>query len=325
MTERDIGRIEEVNIREVWPNEAVDFTPWLAENLDVLGKELGIELELDRTEAPVGKYSLDILATDVNGDSVIAIENQIAGTDHSHLGQLMTYAAGTRANIVVWIASKFQEEHRAALDWLNEGTGESLEFFGVEVRAVKIGDSQPAPLFRLIATPNLWVRDVKAPTGNLTERQKQYVLYWRPLLEKLRNERGWRIKTENSVPHYNAGSGLGRGFGSFGRTMRFARGGEARVELWIQSDDKDWNKKAFDVLIESREEIEKELGLMIWDRLDSANGSKVGVSRTGSMDSSDEEKAEIRDWMLEHIDKFRHVFRPHLEHVLEELQHEAQP
>ncbi len=156
MTQAEIGRIEEVAIREVWPDEASDFTPWLAKNLEVLGEELGMVLELKGTEVPVGNYYLDILANEADRDAPVAIENQIAVTDNPHLGQLLTYAAGTKAKIVIWIATEFRDEHRAALDWLNEGTGESLDFLGVEVGAIKIGNSVPAPLFRLAAAPNHW-------------------------------------------------------------------------------------------------------------------------------------------------------------------------
>ena len=172
----DLGKIENFDIRQIWPNEASDFTPWLAENLDLLGEELGLELELDRTEAPVGNFSLDILARDANSNAIVAIENQIAVTDHIHLGQLLTYAAGQDAGVVIWVSTEFRDEHKAALDWLNQRTEDSLEFYGVEIGAVKIGNSLPAPLFRLAAVPNSWSKQVKATaTTDLSEKQQRYV------------------------------------------------------------------------------------------------------------------------------------------------------
>ena len=317
MTQKSIGKIERVEIGTVWPHEANDFTPWLATNLGLLGEELGMELELEGTEVPVGNFSLDILARDARSDAVVAIENQIASTDHAHLGQLLTYSAGRNAGIVVWIATEFREEHRAALDWLNEGTRDSLNFFGVEVQAVKIGDSLPAPLFRLAAAPNTWSKDVKESQVELTSTQEKYVQYWKPLLEDLRSKHGWNIGTRNKGSHYAAGAGLGSG--KFGRTMRFTWDGQARVELEIKSADKDWNKAAFDLLNESRTYIEEELGPMRWERMDDAKMCRVAVSRPGRIDNSDEELDQIRAWMIEHVNRFRCTFRPHLETVLDTM------
>ncbi len=321
MTQREIGRIQEVNIREVWPNEASDFTPWLAENLEVLGEELGMVLELKGIEVPVGNYYLDILANEANRDAAVAIENQIAVTDNPHLGQLLTYAAGTKAKIVIWIATEFRDEHRAALDWLNEGTGESLDFFGVEVGAIKISNSIPAPLFRLAAAPNHWSKKINSIPSELTETQAKYVRFWKPLLEKLNREHEWNVMTENRQSAYNAGSGLG--FGQFGRTMRLTSEGEARVELVILAPSRSWNKAAFDLLIESKEQIEGEFGPMIWERLDDYQSSRVGVSRKASVDGPEAELDEIRTWMIDNITRFTDVFRPHLEQIRKSVDTES--
>ncbi len=322
MNQQGIGKIEKVTITNVWPHEANDFTPWLADNLGLLGEELGMELELEGTEVPVGNFSLDILARDNKSEAVVAIENQIAGTDHTHLGQLLTYSAGRNAGIVVWIATEFRDEHRAALDWLNEGTRDSLNFFGVEVQAVRIGDSLPAPLFRLAAAPNTWSKDVKESEAEVTPTQEKYIRFWRPILEELRRTHGWNIGTQNKYSSYEAGGGLGSA--SFGRTMRLTWEGEARVELAIKSPDKEWNEAAFDLLMESKSQIEDELGSMKWERLDDAKMSRVVVSRPGHIDNSDEELDEIRTWMIEHVTRFPGTFKPHLEAVLERMQENGQ-
>ena len=314
----ELGKIENVNVKDIWQNETFDFTPWLAENLDQLGEVLNLDLELDSTEVPVGNYRLDVLARDAINDAVVAIENQIADTDHRHLGQLLTYAAGTEASIVIWVATKFQEEHRAALDWLNQGTKDSIDFFGVEIGAAKIGDSLPAPLFRLAAVPNFWSERAKpGPTTGLTETQQRYLHFWKPLLEELNREHGWSIRTENPRSYYGAGSG----FGQIGRTMRFTWEKEARVELSIQSTNTNWNKAVFDLLKDSREQIESDLGTeLVWERLDDSKSSRIGVSRSGSLDDSEEELDEIRSWMIDHVQKFRPVFRPYLEDVLSRME-----
>ena len=144
-----------MELRDVWPLEDKNFTPWLAENLNELGEELGLTLESPRTEIDVGQYRLDILAEEAEGGKV-AIENQLGWTDHRHLGQLLTYAGGVEAEYVVWVAGTFTAEHRAAIDWLNRLNPEKVWFFGVEVRAIRIGYSNPAPDFRVVAAPKDW-------------------------------------------------------------------------------------------------------------------------------------------------------------------------
>jgi len=140
-----LGRLELVDPRLVWKNEAYDLTPWLLENSELLGEALGIDLEFEAAEHPVGGFSLDLVGRDITNDAVLVVENQLEGTDHSHLGQVLTYAAGTAASTIVWIATSFREEHRQALDWLNENTGEDTHFFGIEIQVGQIGDSARAP------------------------------------------------------------------------------------------------------------------------------------------------------------------------------------
>ena len=152
----DLGTIERVDLRQVWPHEAQDFTPWLAENLDVLGEALGLDLEFQEQEARVGPFFLDVLAYDRGNDRPVIIENQLEATNHTHLGQLLTYAEGYDAGVVISLTGDFQDEHRAALDWLNQRTGEGTEFFGVAMEAWKIDVSRAAPHFRIVAAPNTW-------------------------------------------------------------------------------------------------------------------------------------------------------------------------
>ena len=127
----DLGSLSRVNLRTIWPHEASDFTPWIQANLSALGESLGLELEVEAREAPVGDFSLDLLAREVEHDRTVIIENQLTNTDHGHLGQLITYAAGFDAKVVVWLARDFRDEHRQALDWLNQRTDEDTEFFGL--------------------------------------------------------------------------------------------------------------------------------------------------------------------------------------------------
>ena len=138
----ELSKLKKVELREVWPTEDKNFTPWLAEeeNLSLLGETLGLELELEAQEINVGDFRADILCKNED-DSWVVIENQFEKTDHDHLGKILTYAAGLDARTVVWIAEEFREEHRAALDRLNETTDERFHYFGIEIKAWKIGDS----------------------------------------------------------------------------------------------------------------------------------------------------------------------------------------
>jgi len=181
----ELGKLESVELRSVWPNEASSFTPWLSEesNLALLGQALGIELALQSQEQNVGPFRADILCKDVSSATWVLIENQIERTDHTHLGQLLTYAAGLHAVTIVWIASRFTDEHRAALDWLNEVTEDSVSFFGLEVELWRIGSSAPAPKFNVVSKPNAFVRTVSASQNRNDDRAKQYSQYWQSFLD----------------------------------------------------------------------------------------------------------------------------------------------
>lgn len=174
-----LGRLTPIPIREVWAHEANDFTPWLAEaeNLALLSDTLGVgPLQVQGTEVPVGNFYIDLLARDAD-ERIVVIENQFGPTDHSHLGQILTYVGGQEGHAtVIWIAESFREEHRAAIDWLNASTVEGFNFFAVEIEALRIGSSEPAPWFKVVGKPNAWSRDLvrasrSTGTGEITERQ----------------------------------------------------------------------------------------------------------------------------------------------------------
>jgi len=189
-----LGRMQKVELRQIWVDgEASDFTPWLAreENIALLGEALGLDLEVKEQEASVGQFRADILCKETESGGQVLIENQIEPTDHKHLGQLLTYAAGVGATFVVWIAQSFTEEHRAALSWLNDnldGVVGAPRFYGVEIEVWKIGDSEPAPKFNIVAKPNPWSEGVKQTVQKAGQTAAEQVRwkYWAALLDFLR-------------------------------------------------------------------------------------------------------------------------------------------
>jgi hypothetical protein len=160
--ERPLGRLERVDLRDIWISEAAGFTPWLArpENMAVLSEALGFDLEIEAQEKTVGRFRPDILCKDTETSRWVLIENQLERTDHGHLGQLLTYASGLDAATIVWIAARFTEEHRSTLDWLNKITDDSFRFFGLEVELWRIGESPAAPKFNIISKPNDWSHSI---------------------------------------------------------------------------------------------------------------------------------------------------------------------
>jgi len=158
MNDIAFDRLRDVSLREAWAHEALAFTPWLAANIEHISEAIGVPLELTGTEVAVGPFSADILARNPQDDSVVLIENQLEPTDHTHLGQIMTYLAGLEAKTVVWIAPSFREPHLSAIRWLNQHTADGFSFFALRLRVVRIGESPFAPIFDVIEKPSGWDR-----------------------------------------------------------------------------------------------------------------------------------------------------------------------
>ena len=183
MTTVSFARLSDIGLRKAWPNEARDFTPWLAENIGQLSEVLGLDLEPPEMEVSVEQFSADIVTTDVKSGDRVLIENQLEYSDHTHLGQIMTYLAGLEAKLVIWIAREFYEAHSSAVRWLNENTNDDIAFFAVRVRVVQIGDSPFAPVFEVVERPNIWEREL-GRSVNEAERTRLREEFWNRYLEK---------------------------------------------------------------------------------------------------------------------------------------------
>ncbi|WAH39034.1 DUF4268 domain-containing protein [Alicyclobacillus dauci] len=306
-----LGRIEYIDdIRSIWTNEARDFTPWLANNIDALGEELGIEIELISTEQSVGPFSLDILAKDVGNGSLIAVENQLESTDHSHLGQLLTYASGLDAKIMIWIAEEIREEHRKAIDWLNEVTNDDVQFFAVEIQVITIGDSTPAPLFKVKASPNEWSKSRRVKTTGTPStsarsgKQQYYHDFYTKLLERLHKESP-SFTTARKVG-YDSWYGFGVGRTGFALNLAFRSGNRFSCELYIDCGDKETNEGYFDAIERDKDTIESKLGALEWERLDGKRACRiVKYEKYGNDDA-------MVEWGIRTVMEFRDVFQPYV-------------
>ena len=314
---RELGRLKRVDLRKIWGNEAQDFTPWLAteENLSVLAATLQIDLDLEAVETNVGPFRADILCR--TGGSKVLIENQLEPTDHSHLGQLLTYAAGLHADIICWIAERFTEEHRATLDWLNEITGDRFQFFGLEIEAWQIGDSPAAPRFTVVSSPNHFDGDHSgaarrsasgaetARTGSETPRRRQQQAFWSEFTKRL-DEAGSPVRARKPQNNYMEFS-IGRSGFSLGAWLNFDQKWIA-VYFGLFSPQR---LAFFGLLERQREEIEQTLGDLEWCRLPAKKESYIRLRKPADP-ADDEDRSNQINWMVSTLEAFDRTFRSRL-------------
>jgi hypothetical protein len=306
-----LAKLERIPLRKAWAHEAGEFTPWLAQddNLQMLAEALGLsELELVATEHPVGDFKVDILCTD--GDGKVIIENQLERTNHGHLGQILTYAAGVGARKVVWLAESFRPEHVAALEFLNQNTTEELDFFAVEVELWKIADSPMAPSFNVVVKPNDWsktgregarVAAAASPTKQLQHR------FWMGLTEYSTTHRAhFRLQTPKAR-HWHVAT-LGRSGFILSFTVS-TRGGRLGVELYFDPEDA---KAQFQRLQEQRASIEQTIGTALdWQELPDKRACRIVVYGQDGFDLEDESAwPRAFAWMTDLGNRFYDVFRP---------------
>ena len=309
MQPQNLGRLKKIPVRQIWLNEAQDFSPWLAreENFQLLGEVLGLELELEAQEKNVGPFRADLLFRETLEGSFVLVENQLERTDHTHLGQLLTYAAGLKTVTIVWIAVQFTEEHRATLDWLNDITGEQFRFFGLELELWKIGDSEAAPKFNIVSKPNNWsraMRDASQQLGlqNLNESQQKKLQFWTEFKVYVEQNSDLRPQSPRVQRHMNFSLGnsafhLSTGFRAKEKT--------AAVALYIKGPNA---KSLYELLKQDKEEIEKALGTeLLWKE----NPTTAGVDiERANFDYLDEThwQSYFR-WMLDKLTVWDKFFR----------------
>jgi hypothetical protein len=308
-----LGKLERVDLRTAWATEDRDFTPWLAEeqNLEILSHTLGIDLEHEATEKDVGPFRADILCKNRGNGDWVLIENQLERTDHTHLGQLITYAAGLEAVTIVWISSQFTDEHRAALNWLNQMTEETIRFFGLEVELWKIGHSAPAPKFNVIAQPNDWSSKAKIGKRSientaLSPSQQLQLDYWTGVAEALKQCSG---NVKPVKPSKNSWISHGIGRSGFGVNVAMCLSKEwVRVELYLSGQAANDN---FQLLLNYREDVERELGEKLdWQPLENKKNCRVCLVGPGFDPNDESSWPEQHIWIASMINQFHQTFQP---------------
>ena len=311
---RQIGVLKRIDAREAWAHEAHEFTPWLRENISLLGEKLGMDFEVVDSEVRVGPFAADLVAKEASTGHWVVIENQLAPTDHSHLGQLLTYGAGTEAGIFVWISPEFRDEHRAALDWLNEHSDEDSLFFGVEIELVCVDDSRPAPYFKLVSFPNEWRKAAKAP---VSEKRAAYQSFWAELIPAFKG----RFPGETNVarPPRDSWLSLGAGRSGLGTNWAFTGDSRFRVELYIDVGDGSVNETYFRELEGHKAEIESKLGHPLeWDEIEGRRACRISSYYPQSPVSIKDDEDVLRpviSWAVEEMGRFRSALRPHIQRL----------
>jgi len=317
MTKENLGRLEKVDLRDIWEKEDTHFTPWLAkdENIELLGSAIDMDLVVEAEEKDVGPFRADILCKDIASNNWVLIENQLEKTDHKHLGQLLTYATGLDAVTIIWVASEFTEEHRATLDWLNKITDTQYNFFGIKVELFKIGDSKVAPVFNVVSKPNNWSRSIssaasKIANEDLGETKLFQLKFWTALGDSIMEKTDSPLRAQKPRPQHWYIFSIGKT--GVQLNVKFnTKVEKVSIELYILN-----NQEIFDALEKDKENIEKEIGEKLsWQPLPNRSASRVEIDRLDSKLENEKDWQTYIDWCTEKLEKFYHVFGSRLKNL----------
>lgn len=305
-----IGKLTEVDVRELWKHEQYDFSNWLAKdnNLEYLNDILGLTLTDVDKEAYVGPYRCDLTAKDETSGITVIIENQLEATNHDHLGKIITYASGLDAKVIVWVVKEAKEEHRAAIEWLNNNTNNEINFFLIEIHAYRIGDSDPAPKFEVVEKPNDFVKRSrsKSDDGEMNKSQSERLDFWEQFNQVLvKRGRPFNVRKATTDHWYDVAIGTSEAHVSI---SLINKDGFIVVELHISN-----NKELFDSLVEKKEEIEAALGLeLIWDRLDKKKASRIKYYIYGLNFDDHSNYEELMNRSIDVAVEMRDVFKKYI-------------
>ncbi len=308
----ELGKLQKVDLRKAWKHEALDFTNWLAkdENLGLLSDEIGIGLQIIQTEASVGKFNVDILAEEENTGRKVVIENQLETTDHSHLGQVITYASGYDAEIIIWIVKDVRDEHKQAIDWLNEHTDEKINFFAIKMELWQIGNSPFAPKFQIISKPNDWAKAIKKSTGQsaLTDTKLLQLDFWNKFKEYAQSNNS-KLRLRKAYPQHWYDISFGSSEAHISLTIN-SQSNQIACEVYIPN-----SKDLFYELEKQKDKIEQELDMKLeWMALEGKKASRIKISSEADINDS-EKWNEYFEWLENTASKFQKVFLKNVNRV----------
>lgn len=304
----NLGTLKEItDLRSIWPHEALNFTPWVAENVDLLADAVGLDITVDETESSVGDFNVDIYASETGTDRKIIIENQLEDTDHDHLGKLITYASGKGADVVIWVVKHAREEHKAAVEWLNNHTDDKIGFFLCEIKLFQIGDSQIAPAFTVVERPNDWTKEIrKKASANPTQQQR--LEYWQAFNDYAFSDANFsRIfnKRKPTTDHW-----MDFSIGSSAchiSVSQIQKRKAVDVELYINDD-----KELFKSLFAHKDEIEKNMEMELeWKELPERKASRILIEKTVDLDDRATWPEQF-DYIMDTCIKMKRAFKRYL-------------
>ena len=304
----NLGTLKEItDLRSIWPHEALNFTPWVAENVDLLADAVGLDITVDETESSVGDFNVDIYASETGTDRKIIIENQLEDTDHDHLGKLITYASGKGADVVIWVVKHAREEHKAAVEWLNNHTDDKMGFFLCEIKLFQIGDSQIAPAFTVVERPNDWTKEIRK-TASANSTQQQRLEYWQAFNDYAFSDANFsRIfnKRKPTTDHW-----MDFSIGSSAchiAVSRIQKRKAVDVELYINDD-----KELFKSLFAHKDEIEKNMEMELeWKELPERKASRILIEKTVDLDDRATWPEQF-DYIMDTCIKMKRAFKRYL-------------
>ena len=297
----ELGKLEKIELREVWRHEALDFTRWLArkENIALLSKEIGIDIEVIETEMSVGRYNVDIYARDTESNKKIVIENQLENTNHDHLGKMLVYAAGLDADIAIWIVKDVNEEHRQAVEWLNDNSFEKINIFLVKVELWQIDNSPIAPKFQVICEPNNWAKVLKQQSkDNITDLELRQMEYWQGFVDYAKSKDKTYISQRPSIYNWYV---IRIGSSDYKiKLVHSVNSDMIRCQLEIFNDD------IYKKLEQYRNEIDSKINGLEWEYLEDRKVNRI------SCNNSSKDNASSYVWLLDMVDRFKEVFLDYL-------------
>ena len=305
-----MGRLEEVkDLRTVWPHEALDFTPWLSqdENITLLADAVGLEISVEETESSVGDFNVDIFALETGTERKIIIENQLEDTDHDHLGKLITYASGKSADVVIWIVKHAREEHKAAIEWLNNHTDDKIGFFLCEIKLYRIGSSAPAVKFEVIEKPNGWAKEIRKNETASPTQQLRYE-YWTAFMDHAFSNTDFAKEFNRRSPNQHSWMDFSIGSSTcYVSVSQVRKRGVAVVELYIPDD-----KGLYKQLEEKKTEIEKAVGMQLnWQELKEKKACRICAEKPFNFEDRSAWNSQF-EWIMDGMLRIKKAFKPHI-------------